>query len=224
MATVALSTLRSRLQTFLRDTEAKKWSADDLTTFINLAITKWTSDLPIATSTPYTIVSGQHEYTLPDNATSVDWVYGNFESSATPEYLAPMQIKPGMFEENDEPRRFVIGFPTDSQFYLPRTPIAGTTFTLYYGAKHSPLSADSDTLNLRQYAWGELAVLYYAAHLCYMPYAASRARLEQWARRQDLNVQNPLAEQSLMYKELYDELMTAHAEPIAWEFVRSERA
>jgi len=223
MATVALSTLRTTLQTFVKDADAKKWSADDLDTFINLAVTKWTTDLPIASSMDYTIVSGQHAYTLPDNAVGADWVYGYFESSATQEWLGPMRIKPGAFNTNDEPRRFIIGFPNESQFYLPREPIAGGTFTLYYGAKHSPLVGDSALLDLRQLAWGELAVLYYAAYLAYLPHAANRARLEQWARKGDLNVGNPLAEQAMRFRAMYDELLEAYGAPQVWEFVPAER-
>jgi hypothetical protein len=222
MATVALSTLRSTLQTFVRDTDAKKWEADDLDTFINLAVTKWTTDLPIASADEYTIVSGQHEYTLPENAVAVSWVYGYFESGSTQEWLSPMHIRPGAFSTNDEPAGFIIGFPTEAQFYLPREPIAGDTFTLYYGARHTSLSADGDLLDLRQRAWGELAVLYYAAYLAYMPHAANRARLEQWARKGDLNVGNPLAEQAMRYKAMYDDLMELHSAPQVWEFVSAE--
>lgn len=220
MATVALSTLRSTLQTFLKDTAAKKWTATDLDTFINLAITQWTTDVPIASSNSYNVAG--HEYDLPDNATDVRSVYGYFESSSTPEYLAPMQIRPGAFVPSDEPRRYVVGFPTEMQFYLPRLP-RGTSFTLYYGATHTPLSADSDTLNLRTHRWGELAVIYYAAYLAFLPYAASRARLEQWARKQDLNVQNPLAEEGLRYLEAYQALIERHTEPVTYEFVGLER-
>lgn len=223
MATVALSTLRATLQMFLKDTDAKKWTADDLNTFINLAITKWTTDLPILSGNSYTVVADQHEYTLPENCVAVDWVYGYFESAGTQEYLAPMKMRPGAFATNDEPRRFVEGFPSDTQFYLPRLPISGDAFTVYYRAKHSSLVLDADALNLRQYAWGELAVLYYAAYLAYLPHAANRARLEQWARKADLNVGNPLAEQAERYKLMYQELMEEYSMPTVYEFVEEER-
>jgi len=222
MATVALSTLRATLQTFVKDTDAKKWTADDLDTFINLAIAKWTTDLPIASSNSYTVVADQHTYTLPENSVGVDWVYGYFESAATQEFISSMKIKPGAFVENDEPRRFIEGFPTDGEFYLPRIP-SESTFTLYYRAKHTPLVNDADTLDLRQYAWGELAVLYYAGYLAYLPHAANRARLEQWARKGDLNVGNPLAEQAMRFKLMYEELMEEHAMPVVYEFVPEER-
>lgn len=223
MATVALSTLRTRLQTFLKDTSAKKWSADDLDTFINLAITKWTTDIPIASSNSYTVVDGQHAYDLPENAVDVRHVYGYFESTAEQEFLQPMEIRPGgAWMTNDQPRRYVVGFPTETQFYLPRE-ASGSTFTLYYGASHTTLTDDTDTLDLRTHRWGELAVLYYAAHLAFLPYSSRRARLEQWSRRQDLNVENPLAEQSQMYRDMYDRLMEEHSEPVIYEFVRLDR-
>jgi len=224
MATVALSTLRTTLQTFVKDTDAKKWTEADLNRFINLAVVKWTTDLPMLSSNSYTVVADQHEYTLPENCVVVDWVHGYFESGSTQEYLSPMKIKPGAFVSNDEPRRFVEGFPTDAHFYLPRLPVSGDTFTVYYRAKHTPLVADSDTLDLRRYAWGELAVLYYAAYLAYLPHAASRARLEQWARKADLNVGNPLAEQAERYKLMYNELMEENAVPTTWEFVPEGRS
>ena len=222
MATVALSSLRSTLQTFLKDTQAKKWSGADLRTFINLAITKWTTDLPIRSSTEYTAVSGQHEYDMPENAVSLNLVYGYFESTGTAEWIPTMLIRPGAFVENDEPRRVIVGFPTESQFYLPRES-QGSTFTVYYGARHTPLVDDTDTLNLRAYAWGELAVLYYAAYLAFVPYSASRARLAQWAKWPELNVGNPLSEQAELYKQMYEELMEQNAEPVYWEFVSSGR-
>jgi hypothetical protein len=217
-----LSTLRTTLQTFLKDTDAKKWTADDLDSFIGLAVTQWTTDVPIASSNSYTVVSGQHEYDLPENAVEVRGVYGYFESSGTQEYLAPMHIRPGAWSLNDEPRRYVVGFPTETQFYLPREP-RGSSFILYYGACHNPLSLDTDTLSLRMHRWGELAVIYYAAHLAFLPYSASRARLEQWARKQDLNVGNPLMEESQRYRELYQSLIDEHTEPAIYEFVRLER-
>ena len=222
MATVALSSLRSTMQMFLRDTDAKKWTADDLDIFINLAITKWTTDIPIASSNDYTVVADQHEYDLPENTVSVQSVYGYFESSSTKEWLAPMKLRPGSFDASDEPRRFVVGFPMETQIYLPREP-RGTSFTIYYKAKHSPLSLDSDTLDLRLEAWGELAVLYYASYLAYLPHAANRARLEQWGRKGDLNVGNPLAEQAMRYKLMYEELLEENCVSGVLEFVRPER-
>jgi hypothetical protein len=222
MATVALSTLVDTLQTFLRDTDAKKWTEVDLAMFINLAITQWTTDLPIASANSYDVVSDQHEYTLPENTVKAVSVYGYFESSTTQEWLSSMKLRPGSFDDNDEPRRFIVGFPTESQFYLPRVP-RGSTFTLYYKAKHSPLVLGTDALDLRQEAWGELAVLYYASYLCYMPYAANRARLEQWGRKGDLNVGNPLAEQAMRYKLMYEELLEENSGSEILEFVRSER-
>jgi hypothetical protein len=223
MATVALSTLRSQLQTFLRDTDAKKWTADDLDSFLNLAITQWTTDLPIATSVDYAVVSGQHEYEVPSNAVSVKWVRGYFENSSTLEFIGPMSVEPGTWASLDEPRRFILQFPTETQFYLPRLP-SGSAFTLYYGATHDPLSGDGAVLNLRNQRWGELAVLAYAAHLAFLPYAASRSRLEQWATKQDLKVGNPLQEQAKAWLEKYNQLMDEHSGPATFEFLRLERS
>lgn len=211
------------MQTFLKDTSAKKWSEADLDTFINLAVTKWTTDIPIASSNSYDVVSGQNAYDLPENAVEIRQVYGYFESTATQEFLAPMQLQPGTaFVTNDEPRRYIVGFPSETEFYLPREP-TGSTFMLYYGACHTTLVLGTDTLNLRTHRWGELAVLYYAAHLAFLPYSSSRARLEQWARKQDLNVGNPLSEESQRYLEMYHALVEEHSEPIMYEFVRLGR-
>ena len=222
MATVALSSLRSTMQMFLRDVSGKKWDEADLNRFINLAVTKWTTDIPIASADTYVVVSDQHEYDLPENAVSVASVYGYFESSSTKEWLAPMKLRPGSFDASDEPRRFITGFPTETQVYLPRVP-RGTSFIIYYGARHSALVHDSDTLDLRMEAWGELAVLYYASYLAYLPYAANRARLEQWARKGDLNVGNPLAEQAMRYKLMYEELLEENSTSGVLEFVRPAR-
>lgn len=222
MATVALSALRSELQTFLKDAAAKKWETSDLDVFINKAIVQWTTDLPIASSVEYA-VTGEHEYALPSNAVSVRWVRGYFENASNQEFIAPMQIGPGTWIALDEPRRFIVQFPTEEQFYLARLP-SGTSFTLYYGAVHDELVGDTDTLDLRLQRWGELAVVSYAAHLAYLPYAASRARLEQWATKQDLNVNNPLMEQALAWLEKYEDLMKQHTGPKTYDFVRLERS
>lgn len=224
MATVALSTLRSRVQTFLKDTDAKKWSADDVDTFINMAITQWTTDVPIASANSYTVVSSQHEYGLPENALSISNVYGYFESASNQEFLAPMSApRPGIWNQLDEPRRYIVGFPLESQFYLPRLP-QGSTFTLYYGASHTTLVNNTDTLDLRTHRWGEQAVIAYACYLAHRPYAASRARLEQWARKQDQNVGNPLQEQAQAWLEEYERLVDKYASPQVLEFVALGRA
>jgi hypothetical protein len=221
MATVALSTLRSKLQTFLKDTSAKKWTADDLDIFINLAIVEWTTELPIASACDVSVVSGEHAYDLPDNAVSVTWVRGYFESTASLETIGPMRMGEGVWTENDEPRRFIVQHPTETQIYLPREP-QGDTFTLYYGAVHQELLDDADALDLRLHRWGEQAVIAYAAHLAFLPYSASRARLEQWSRKTDLKVDNPLSDEAVMWLEKYDGLMAKHAKPDTWTMVRLE--
>lgn len=222
MATIALSTLRSRAQLFLRDTASKKWSAADLNELINMAIAQWTTDVPIASSTPYAVVTGQHVYDLPDNATRVYSVQGYFETTSEQEFLAPMQIAPGTWLTSNEPRRYIVGFPTDQQFYLPRLP-QGTSFTLYYGAVHNELLTDESTLDLRLHRWGEQAVVFYTCYLSHLPYAASRARLQQWARRPEIDVGNPLAEEAARWLDRYQDLLHEHAEPYMWEFVRLGR-
>jgi len=220
MATVSLTTLRSKLKTYLDDDSLTN---DDADTYINDAIAQWTTDVPVMSSNSYTAVSGQNAYDLPENCVSVSWVYGYFASSAKQEYVGTMNIKPGSWQSNQEPRRFIPGFPTETQFYLPREPRSGSTFTLYYGATHSPLSNASDTLNLRAHKWGELAVIYYACFLYYSPQSAKRARLEQWNRKQDLNVGNPLEEESQRWFGLYEALLARHSEPSVYEFVKMGR-
>jgi len=222
MATVALSALRTKLQTLLKDTAARKWSADDLDTYINMALVQWTTDLPIASSNSYTVVADQNAYDLPENAISVSWVYGYFEGTAQQEFLSPMTLRPGAWPINDEPRRYIVGFPLDTQFYLPREP-GGSTFTLYYMATHTELSSDTDTLDLRTFRWGEQAVLAYAAYLAHKPYSASRARLRQWARRPDVDTGNPLEDQAQGWLEMYEDLIEKYAEPITYEFIRMPR-
>ncbi len=222
MATVARSTLRSKVQLFTRDTAAKKWATDDLNTMINMAIVQWTTDVPIASSTPYDVVTNQHEYDLPGNAACVYFVRGYFETTAEQEFLAPMQLTPGAWPTLNEPRRYIVGFPIDGQFYLPRLPL-GTSFTLHYGAVHNELATDQDLLDLRLCRWGEQAVVFYTCYLAHLPYAASRARLQQWARRPDIDVGNPLAEEAGRWLERYNDLLRDHAEPAMYEFVRLDR-
>ena len=222
MTTVARSALRSKVQTFVRDTVGKKWSTDDLNMFINMAIVQWTTDVPIASSTPYDVVAEQHAYDLPGNATCAYFVRGYFENTVEEEILAPMQLAPGTWLTNNEPRRYVVGYPTDSQLYLPRLPL-GTSFTLHYGAVHGELDDDNDTLDLRLHRWGEQAVVAYACYLAHLPYAASRARLRQYVRRPELDTGNPMEREAENWLERYKDLLQEHAQPSVWEFVRLGR-
>ena len=113
MATVSLSSLRSSVQMFLKDTGAKKWTAADLNKFINLAITQWTTDRPIKSSTEYAVVSGQHEYDLPGNAVAVVTLQGYFTSTSTEDFLAPMAPLTAMWNEKKEARKFLVDFPEE---------------------------------------------------------------------------------------------------------------
>jgi len=218
MATVTLSTLRARVQMFLRDPDTKKWSADDLDTIINLAVRKWTTDIPIKSANDYPVVSDQNEYDMPGNAVSVAYIRGYFETAGTLEFIPPIAVKPGSWYSSEEPRGFIVDFPYEGKFYLPREP-RGSTFTLYYGAYHNNLDTDSDTLDLRRLVWGEQAVIAYACFLAHLPYSASRARLEQWARKQDLNVGNPLSEEARLWLNEYNRLMSENSGPDVLQFV-----
>ena len=225
MSTLALSTLRARVRTFVKDSTVKKWTDVDLDMYINMALDQWTTDVPIASSTPYTVVSSQHAYSLPENAACVYHIKGLFLSSsaADEEFIAPVKVIPGAWNTGDEPRRYIVGFPTETQFYLPHVP-GGATFTLYYGAYHNFVSNDADLIDFRTHRWGVLAVIAYTLYLAHKPYAASRSRLRQWTQRPEIDTKNPPQDESQAWLETYQDLLDQNTQPATFEFVRLDRA
>lgn len=206
----------------LKDVDARKWSTDDLNTFINIAVEQWTTDVPVGSTKEFTVVSGQKAYDLPSDAVCAYWVLGYFEGAATPEFIAPMTITPGRWSMYNEPRRFIYGYPTDSQFYLPREP-QGTSFTLVYGAVHAELDDDADTLDLRQMHWGKQAVIAYAAYQAHLPFSSSHRRREQFKRRPDLDTGDPMGEAAQNWLETYELLVARNAQPAVWTLIKEPK-
>jgi hypothetical protein len=229
MATIALSTLRSRLRTYLNDANSKLWPNDaDLNLYLNHAIIKFTHDVPLSARKVYTITTDQvgdaHTYTLPDDFVTDTLIRGYFEGAAQLENVMRLNPRAGAWDEYDEPKGYLIDWPTESGLYLPRAPLS-TTFTLYYGAYCDDwLTDDADTFDLGRNRWGELAVYAYAAYLAFNPASARRAQLEQWASKKDQNVDNPLEQEAKRWRGLYNDLLSEHGEaPSAWEFASVER-
>lgn len=227
MATIALSTLRSRLRIMLNDENSKTWPNDStLDLFLNLAIRKYSTDVPVSSYKTYTVATDQttdaHTYTLPDDFTRDYFVRGYFEISSEQENILRANLRPGSWDTGDEPRVYFIDWPNEGNLYLARESL-GSTFTLYYGAQQSTwLDDDADTYDLGRNLWGEQAVYAYSAFLAFNPSSARRAQLEQWARRSDLKVGNPLEEEANRWLALYNSLIAMHAEvPIAFEFVEA---
>lgn len=226
MADIALSTLRSRLRIYLNDTDSKLWPNDsDLNLFLNHAIIKFTHDIPLPTVETYTVATDQqgdtHTYLLPDDYVKDQFLRASFSGSTT-ETVSRLSMVPGAWVVTDEPAGYVVHYPSQGYLYLPRSP-GSTTFTFYYGAYHDDwLTEDVDTFSFGWSRWGEEAVYAYAAFLAFNPSSARRAQLEQWARRGDQNVGNPLEEEANRWKALYDSLLSEHGDaPDTWEFVRA---
>ena len=228
MSTVTLSTLRTRLRIFLDDSEGTNWTDDALDLFLNQAIVKYTTDLPAASGYVYTVADDaqgdNHTYLLPDNFADDHFVRGEFDSSEA-ENISRLNHQFGSWETADEPKGYMVDWPNEGYLYLPREP-ESATFTLYYGAFHDiELSSDSDTFDLGRNKWGEEAVYAYAAYLAFNPASSNRAMLEQWARKGDQKVDNPLEQEGRRWLERYRELIDEHAEvPVYWEFTRTGRA
>ena len=225
MATRSLSTLRSRLRTYLSDASSKTWKVDgDLDLFLNHAIVKFTMDVPTRTQKTYTIATDQvgnaNTYAMPDDFVRGYYIRGYFESSTVLENVLEINLHPGSWDDYAEPRGYIVDWPAEGSLYLPRQP-DGSTFTLYYGAYHDAwLSSDSETVDLGRRLWGELAILAYAAFLAFNPTSAQRANLEQWARKGDQNVGNPLEEEAQRWLAFYQSLLDDHdAGPAAWDLV-----
>jgi hypothetical protein len=213
----------------LDDANSDEWSDAQINMFINYALIKYTHDLPIASACTYTVASDQvgdaHTYNLPDNFVTDSTLKVYLESASTDEFVTKLNIVPGHWTTSDEPKGYILDFPQEGQIYLPRSP-EGTTFTLYYGAYHgSWLTNDADSFDLGRNRWGELAVIAYTGYLAFNPTSSTRALLEQWARRGDQNVGNPLEEEAARWLALYRSLLDEHAEvPDYWEFVAKGRS
>ncbi len=228
MVSIALSDLRTRLRIYLNDVNSKTWADDDdLNLFINHAIVKFTSDLPIRSYATYTVaddhVGDEHTFELPADFVNDQFIRGYFGSTVKQENIFRLNVKPGAWVDNYEPKAYIIDWPGDGYFYIPRLSL-GPVFTLYYGAYHSDwLTEDTDTFNLGRNRWGEQAVLAYSAFLAFNPSSARRAQLEQWARRGDQNVGNPLEEESQRWLQLYNSLLAQHASNTdTWEFISAD--
>lgn len=221
MSTVSLATLRSRLRIYLNDTNKKLWPSDsELDLFLNHAIIKFTHDIPISSYTVYGQTEEDRTYLLPYNFVTDKFVRGSFWGADT-ETIPRLNMAPGTWTPSDEPVGYILDYPAEGYMYLPRRPVS-ETFTLYYGGYHDTwLEDDADAFDLRRNRWGEEAIYAYAAFLAFNPSSARRAQLEQWARRGDQNVGNPLEEEAARWEALYRSLLADHAEtPDVWEFVR----
>lgn len=226
MATVSLATLRSRLRVYLSDTNKKLWPDDgELDLFLNHAIIKFTHDVPLASAQLYTVATDQqgdaNTYLMPEDFVRDKFLRASFYTSRS-ETVLRLRMEPGVWVESDEPAGYVLDYPSDGYLYLPREP-SSDAFTFYYdGYWAAWLADDLDEFDLGRKRWGEEAVYAYAAFLAFNPSSARRAQLEQWARRGDQNVGNPLEEEAARWKAHYGELLAEHGEaPVAWAFVES---
>jgi len=228
MAAIALSTLRTRLRTYLNDADANYWSNDDLDLFLNHAIVKYTTDMPSSAYETYTVAddaqADNHTYLLPDDFVTDYFVRGEFDSAES-ENVSRLNYQYGAWTTGDEPKGYMVDWPSEGYLYLPREP-ESTTFILYYGAfQDTELSEDTDTFDFGRNMWGEQAVYAYAAYLAFNPASARRAQLEQWNRKGDQKVDNPLEQEALRWLQRYQTLIAEHAEvPVYWEFTRTGRA
>ena len=228
MSTIALSTMRDRLRIYLSDTDSNYWSDAVLNLFLNQAIVTYTTDLPIASYKTYTVATDaqddNHTYLLPTDFVDDKFLRGQFDSSQS-ENVGRLNYQFGEWETADEPKGYMIDWPAEGYLYLPREP-ESTTFTFYYGAfEEDELDDDEDTFDLGRNKWGEQAVYSYAAYLAFNPASSNRANLEQWARKGDQKVDNPLEQEANRWLARYRDLIDEHAEvPVYWEFMRRGRA
>jgi len=228
MAELALSTMRNRLRVYLDDVVGTGWSDDVINLFINHAIVKFTTDLPMSALQLYTVEDDQqgdeHTFLLPEDMVVDRFIRGTFDG-ATAENIGRLNMQFGSWVTGDEPKGYMIDWPSEGYMYLTRE-CDSTTFTLYYGAFYSTeLSSDEDTFDFGRNMWGEQAVYAYAAYLAFNPASAKRATLEQWNRKGDQRVDNPLEQEAARWLKWYRELIREHAEvPVYWEFTRTGRA
>jgi hypothetical protein len=222
MTQLALSTLRSRLRIYLNDTGSKIWTANsELDLFINQAIVKFTTDVPTKKYVIFTSASGvdSRTYPLPEDFVRARAARGSFTSASRTETIMKISLTPGSWTEGQEPIGYIVDFPESGYIYFPREPI-GNIELMYVGFQSTPLEEDADKIDIGRIAWGEQAILAYAAYLAFNPSSARRAQLEQWNRKADQNVDNPLEQEAKRWLGMYQGLIADNmSQPQAWEFV-----
>lgn len=205
--------LQERLRRYLQDEDSSIWLTTPLNQFINDAITVHTTEVPYAESASVNVVADQHNYTLPDDCVQIKLVEGYFQTSSQAYFVQPLDLPTEewfYWEDSAEPVGVLQHFPDETSYYFPYAP-TGSTFTLYYWKKIiGVLEEDEDTLDLGTRYWSALAINALAAYFAHLPSATYRAYLEQWARKQDLNVGNPLEEMASAYLREYERLVAQH--------------
>lgn len=205
--TVTLATLKSKQRVYLEDSEISDWTDEALTVFINDAILMFTEEVPFSRSEDV-VVSG-NEYTMPDNCTQIELIWGTF-SAGVVEFIETGDLQLGVWTEGDEPAVIIPGFPDEGSYYLPQTPQGSTFKLIYWASIPGDLSANDDELDLGQRAWGEQAIRALAGYFAYFPKSAYRARLEQWADKQDQNVNNPLEQEAMRHLKEYNRIVATY--------------
>jgi hypothetical protein len=224
MTQLALSTLRTKLRVYLNDTGSKIWTSNsELDIFINQAIVKFTTDVPKRKSVTYTSASGvdgdTRTYPLPEDFVRARAARGCFTQSSRTETIMKVTLTPGMWQEGQEPAGYIVDFPETGYVYFPREPDGDITF-LYVGFESTALDEDTDKVDIGRNAWGEQAILAYAAYLAFNPSSARRAQLEQWNRKADQNVDNPLEQEAKRWLAMYQSLIADNVQqPQVWEFI-----
>jgi hypothetical protein len=224
MTQLALSTLRTRLRIFLNDTGSKIWTSNsELDLFINQAIVKFTTDVPKRKQVTYTAASAvggdAKLYTLPDDFIRARAARGYFSQSTRLETVMKITLTPGSWADGQEPIGYIVDYPETGYIYFPREP-DGSVVLLYAGFEGTALTLDTDKVDIGRNAWGEQAILAYAAYLAFNPSSARRAQLEQWNRKADQNVDNPLEQEAKRWLAMYASLVADNMQqPQAWEFV-----
>lgn len=207
---ITFEELQTRLRQYLQDTDTSIWESAPLNRFINDAITVHTTEVPIPASVAVNVVADQQEYTLPDDYVQAKLVSGYFTDTNQEYFVQPLELErdePFAWVTDVEPIGFLPHFPDEGSYFFPYAP-TGSTFTLYYWKKIvGTLEDDEDVLTLGTRYWSALAINALAAYFAHLPSATYRAYLEQWARKQDLNVSNPLQEMADAYLREYERVV-----------------
>ena len=208
--TLSLATLLERQRIYLDDVDDAEWSDNQLVLFLNDAITLFTTQVPYSKSVDVD-VSGQ-SYDYPDDLVAVERVWGYFTNATIKEFISTGDIEDGAWETNAEPTIVVTGFPSEGQYYFPYQP-QGSQFTLMYWAFKSAgfvVDTPGTTVDFGSRPWAEMAVRNLTGFLAFSPGSSFRALLEQWADKQDLNVDNPLEQEARRYMKEYMRILSLY--------------
>lgn len=180
-----------------------------LLTFVNAALLVLARQTGPLTTDTFAGTGTTTTYDLPDDFVSVSIVLD--DQSRPVKRIEPAADSTWSFRGDPGPQvGYILHWPTASELTFLRPPASGCTYTIRYRATWPVIEEDGDSLAFLPWPWLELALAHYTCYLVYGAEAGKRSRLEQWAERPELLVDNPLEQQAEWHYKQYERLYAQH--------------